>query len=369
MKKLQFLFLLIFISFSQHISVSAQTEWNPQRTWVYFVGLVEWQDKASFDSFPQANRRDVELLELLKKRGVPGNQIVYLQDKDATAAAINRSFPQFLKQAQPGDWVFVYYSGHGYKNDEMTETYLAGYDASDNIPGWNMRSIPAQIEKNFKGANAVIALDDCFSGEMPRIIKQGKKRVSYAVFSSSAASSLSTGEWTFTEALINGFSGKRFVDTNHDGKITFSELAGNIEGDMLFAEEQVADYAFTGNFDSNSSFAKTDAKITPRLGERIEAYSQDGWYRAIIVDARGAKFKVHYFNYDNADDEWVTSKQIRQFTPKQYGIGERVEVESEEKWYPAKVLEVRGGSHYITYDDFDELYNEWVSSDRVRKLK
>lgn len=364
----KFFLTIMFIFFQTH-GIFGQNVWNPQRTWVYFVGLVEFQDKANFDSFPQENRRDVELLDLLKKRGVPSNQIVYLQDKKATTGAIRQSFPQFLSRAQTGDWVFVYYSGHGFKSDDMKETFLAGYDSSDKISGWNMRSIPDTIDKYFKGSNALIALDDCYSGEMTKIIKKGNRRVSYGVFSSSSASSLSTGEWTFTESLINGFDGKKFVDLNHDGAITLDELARDTEDDMLFAEEQVATFAFTGNFDRQTVIASADTNVTPRLGERVEAHSEDDWYRAAIIDARGAKFKVHYFNYNNSDDEWVTAKQIRQFKPKQFPVGASVEVESEDEWYPAKILAVRGGSHYITYDDYDGVYNEWVSSDRVRKIK
>ena len=61
--------------------------WDPSHTWVFAVGLVEWKDKDSFDSFPAENRKDVVLVDTFRKRGVPPSQIVYLQDRAATTAA------------------------------------------------------------------------------------------------------------------------------------------------------------------------------------------------------------------------------------------------------------------------------------------
>ncbi len=39
----------------------------------------------------------------------------------------------------------------------------------------------------------------------------------------------------------------------------------------------------------------------------------------------------------------------------------------EKEWYPAHILNVKSGSHYISYDDSDVDENEWVSSKRIRK--
>jgi hypothetical protein len=82
------LFVVLLISVSSAVAQPAnapnQGEWNPKKTWVFFVGVLEWKDKKTFASFPQKNRRDAVLLDVLRARGVPENQILYLKDKAAT---------------------------------------------------------------------------------------------------------------------------------------------------------------------------------------------------------------------------------------------------------------------------------------------
>ena len=53
--------VVLFLAASFVVSVTpaqAATEWNPKRTWVFFVGLVKWKDSESFESFPAENRKD-----------------------------------------------------------------------------------------------------------------------------------------------------------------------------------------------------------------------------------------------------------------------------------------------------------------------
>ncbi|HEV7645887.1 MAG TPA: agenet domain-containing protein [Pyrinomonadaceae bacterium] len=353
-------------------AVSAQApggaKWNPQRTWVFFVGLLEWQDAETFVSFPQKNRRDEILLNELRKRGVPETQIVYLKDKAGTTAKIQAEFVKILSKAKPDDTVLVYYCGHGYKDDDA-RAYMASYDVSEETLGWAVASVPDTIEKYFKGSQAIIAMDNCYSGAMATAVKSKPRRVSYAVMTSSLASQMSTGNWTFTEALISAFRGDSFTDKNKDGKVTFAELESNAEEDMLFGEEQMATFAFTGAFSPQIAIADSAPNVSPRLGERVEAYSIDGWYKGCITDIKADKFKVHYYGYEYDEDEWVTAKMIRQPKLVQYAVGQKVEVEWKKKWYPAKVLEVKGGSHYITYTGYGSEWDEWVPSNRIRKSR
>ena len=38
-------------------------------------------------------------------------------------------------------------------------------------------------------------------------------------------------------------------------------------------------------------------------------------------------------------------------------------------WYPAKVLKVKEGVHFIHYDDYGDEWDEWASSKRIRLRK
>jgi hypothetical protein len=147
------------------------------------------------------------------------------------------------------------------------------------------------------------------------------------------------------------------------------ELAENSYDDMLFAEEQLAEFAFTGNLNRQIIIAENIPKAGFRVGERVEVFDQGDWYRAIITESEGNEFKVHYFGYEYEEDEWKKPNQIRQFKPKSVAAGSLIEAQYEEKWYPAKVLQVKGGAHLVHYTGFGAEYDEWVSSDRIRLRK
>lgn len=348
----------------------AQTgsSWQPSKTWAFVVGVLEWKDSDAFAPFPKDDRRDARLVRVLKDKGVPSGQIVYLPDNQATISTVRREFPKFLNRAQPGDWVIVYYAGHGYK-EENGEAYLATYDASDDTPGWLMRSVPEMIDKNFKGSHAVIALDNCYSGAMAELVRNAPRTISYGVFASSQASALSTQNWTFTEALLATLAGTPASDADRDGQVTFAEAGAYIEGEMLFGEEQVAVSRFTEGFNPQMVFATALQGVGPRIGEHVEAQSGNEWYKGVIVDGKRGTFKIHYYGYGVSDDEWVDEKNIRSPRLVQYAKGARVQVKWEKRWYDATVLDVRDGSHLITYEGFDSQWDEWVPSARIRPIR
>lgn len=340
--------------------------WQPEHTWVVVVGTLKWKHADMFDSFPQEHRRDAALVDFFRKVGVPQEQIVYLKDQQATLSRIEQALEEHLAQAQNGDGLFLYYCGHGYLLDSG-EACFACYDAGDDgISGWQVPGIPVTVERHFKGSHAVLLADCCYSGCLADAASRRTGPVSYACITSSSSSELSTGNWTFTEALIAGLRGQAFTDSDNSATITLQELAEQIQGDMAFAEEQMASFITTGSFDPHMVLAPARRKPHPDVGRRVEVHSGGDWYKARVIDAKDSTFKVHYYGWEDSDDEWVTPEQIRDVPPVQYRVGERVEVRWKGEWYPAMVLDVRGGVHYICYDGYDEAWNEWVASKRMR---
>lgn len=287
-------------------------DWQPQRTWVFVVGILEWKDSETFDSFPKEERRDKELVSFFRGQGVPDSQIIYLQDKQATTRRIQNALAAMLSKTKEGDTLFFYYTGHGFKDDEG-RAYFASYDAGDEgNPGWAVNSIPATIERGFKGERAFLAADCCYSGSLADAVRRRRKgEISYAVFTSSTSDEVSTSNWTFTETLLAGLRGSAFVDTNGDGEITLSELGREIEGDMSFAEEQDAAYTLTGEFQQQTILADAAPKADQNVGARVEVRSEGDWYKARIINSARGRYRVHYYGYEDSYDEWISPGQIR----------------------------------------------------------
>ncbi|MEK6337479.1 MAG: agenet domain-containing protein [Acidobacteriota bacterium] len=327
--------------------------WQPQKTWVFIVGTLRWKHREVFTSFPQRNRRDAQLVDFFRQQGVPADQLVYLQDSQATTRRVQSTFKDFLSRARPGDLLFFYYCGHGYKSDDQRTTYFATYDAGDDTPGWAAESVVRDVEKYFKGSRALLTADSCYSGSLAEQAQRMGRRVSYAVLTSSSANELSTENWTFTEMLLAGFNGRAFADINDDRKITLGEIADGIRQDMRFAEEQGSAFVTTGEFSRDTTLAEARSKVNPEINRRVEVRSEGAWYKARIIDVRSGRFRVHYYGWEDSDDEWVRRNQIRNASAQ----SERAGTSWENEW-AAIPVETNRDSWLIHY--VDDVWDGWT---------
>jgi Agenet domain/Caspase domain len=340
--------------------------WHPERTWVFAVGTLEWKHADTFPPFPQQDRRDAALVEFFATQGVPAAQIVYLQDRAATTRRIQQAFEAQLAQAGADDLLVLYYCGHGGKTDDAA-AYFASYDTDcERNQGWLVDSIPATITRCFGGARVLLLADCCYSGSLAAALTGQHKHGAYACLTSSLASELSTGNWTFTEGVLAGLRGQAFVDADGNQQITLQELATQIIDSMAFAEEQIATFAVGGGFDAHMVIAAARTRPDPQVGRRVEVLADGEWYPAQIIDAKGARLQVHYYGYETSDDAWVTGDRIRDAVRTTYPVGTAVEVKWKRSWYPATVLEAHSGIHQIQYRDYGPEWNEWVALKRIR---
>src|SRR5215831_9061105 len=390
--------LVIFGSVLGHSTFAKGRDWQPQHTWVFAVGILQFQHKDLFDSFPQKNRRDAQLIDFFRQQGVPESQIVFLKDSQATTRRVENSFPAFLSKAGPDDLLFFYYTGHGYKSEDEQTTYFATYDDSEDTVGWPTDTIIRDIEKYFKGSRALLTADTCFSGTLAQQTRQLGRRVSYATLASATSNHTSTENWTFTEMLLAGLRGKSFADTNNDGEVTLSELAEDIKQDMAFAEDQRSVFITTVNFQPQMEVAPAERKVDPLISSNLEVRSEGDWYKAKVIDARNGTYRVHYFGFEDSDDEWVTQREFRaakvaannpktrndnsDWKPRHnsisrssadngssgdYRSGANVEVNWHGKWYAAKILQAKDGRHLVHYAGYDDSWDEWVPDNRIRR--
>ena len=358
-------FLFAVLLFSANGADQKQLGWDPAHTWIFAVGVLHWKHSEMFGSFPVKDRRDAELVDFFRQRGVPDNHVVYLQDKNGTQERIDAAFDEQLKKIGADDTLIVYYAGHGVKSRKEGDVHLASYDAGDEgVPGWSVNSIPKKIAADCACKRVLWFMDCCYSGQAASAIE--KSSTAYACITSSSASESSTGHWTFTESLLDALRGVAYVDLNHDGVVTLTEFASHAHADMALGEEQLSTFATTGGFDQQMILARAPALESPRVGERDQFQWHSDWYPVRVIQEKGEKLKVHYIGYGVADDLWVTPDKLRPIKPVQYAIGKEVEVLWKKKWYPAKVLKVEDGIHLIHYTDYDSTWDEWVSSKRIR---
>lgn len=340
--------------------------WEPTRVRVFVVGILEWRHAADYPSFPHERRRDQRLVDFFRAQNIPAEQIVYLQDRAATTAAVRDAFDGHLSAARPGELLVVYFAGHGARSDRGV-SYFCSYDAGDpRNGGWPVAEIPKAIERRFGGSHALLLADCCYSGGLADAVDAHGERVAYATLASSLASELSTGNWTFTEGVQAALRGQAFADADGSRTITLQEMADQVGANLAFAEEQLATFRIRGAFDPHTIVAAARPRQSADVGRRVEVEQGGTWYPAQIIDSGGGRFNVHYFGYEDTDDEWVTPDRVREAVRPSYPVGALVEVLWQKEWYPARVRACVAGVHHIHYDGYDDGDDEWVATKRIR---
>lgn len=364
------------LSFTPSLRAEADLDWDPERTWVFAVGLLEWEHSDIYASFPECmkDRRDEQLVETLRDAGVPDEQITYLQDKEATKANIRKAFRELLDETDEGDLLIFYFCGHGSRDADSGEVWFANYDAGeDDDSAWNVRDILKTIRNHFSGERALMLADCCHSGALydqcRRLNLEGSEdEPYYAALTSSYSHNTSTGNWTYSDALLAGFRGEGQVDLNYDGIIELNELSQYTDLELAFLEGQKSMFTADPDFPRAAKLAEVEDESVPRVGQRIEVESKGQWYRATIIDVDGDQVEVHYAGFDDNFNEWVGPERTRPYQPAQFAKGDKVEVkwQQDQKWYPATVKDAWYGLHFVHYDDDDATNDEWVGPQSIR---
>ncbi|MFO0686204.1 MAG: caspase family protein [Sandaracinus sp.] len=344
----------------------APTEWVPAQTVVLAVGILRWARADLYDAMPAEERRDQALVEALVARGVPRSRITYLVDEQATLARAREALAASIAACGPDDTFVFYWAGHGDRTDAGA-SYAVPFDAGDDSArtclGYD--EIARAIERGGMG-RALSFADTCYSGALADALVARRGGPMRAGFGASSASESSTGNWTFTDAVIAAFGGDANADRDRDGSVTLTDLERFVEEEMAFADGQLANVQCTSDFPRTFRLAGAAAPPCVRYGERLEVLDEGTWWPATIIGQPGTQLAVHYDGYTGSSDAVVDVSQTRPYAPLTYAAGTRVEVRWEGQWYPAAIRDQRLGVHLVHYDGFADTWDEWVSSDRIR---
>ncbi len=143
------------------------------------IGISHYADKDT-PPLPGARIDRESATQMATAMQVPGNNITYLQDSDATGSNIRQALAKLNARVQDGDRVFVHYSGHGTRfNDPASggcvEALLA-YDGGQSGTITNremselLKPITAKTDKLF------VMYDACHSGGLVNAASPARTR-------------------------------------------------------------------------------------------------------------------------------------------------------------------------------------------------
>ena len=373
-RPLQFVFWVSVISCVALPSFAIE-RWEPNKTHVIIVGVCKWE--ADLTRYSKRHRKDKELCELLIKRGTPTENITMLLDSDATLSNIHKTIGDTLRKTTEESTLIVYFAGHGWKSGN--DFHFANYDARlgprNTKTVWRMNEFAATVTDGFNGRQAIFLADCCYSGGMQVIVEQlATKNVASFSLTSATMENTSTGNWTFTQSILDGFAGAPLIDTNNDGTITLGELKTEVKNAMNHLEGQNSGFYSDGMYDG-FVVAETSGETVkvPKSRFPLGSYVRVNGRYGRVVGVGGdnpPEYSVQFYNYTEkvvrkySEGDLVAS--IRKPRRRVARVKPNCKVEWEGGWYDAKVLQAEKDRWFIHYVDDDDSWDEWVGKERIR---
>lgn len=350
------LLLIALAAFGHRAALAESVAWSPEQTRAVIVGVLVWQDP-SLGTFSPEQRQDLKLYQTLLERGVPPEQITLLLDEQATHAAIVAALREQVSAADPGDSFLFYYAGHGVRDHDGRVLFIP-YDYTPGR-GLSTEQIRSALEGSERLAQVLLFADCCHSGALEAIADDLEASgVPAASLTSATVELPSTSNWTFTQALVDGFSGANSLDRNGDLTVTFDELANEAGDAMRYYERQqsgVSQRAWLSDLVLSPTTAVTDEFPAPFRPYDYAVISYDG-RKGIgrLTGFEGGQFIVELQAYSSrvsvdVPPEYLSPlppRPTERLTPAQAelaasvngsysGLLQRIEVESDYLDYPS----------------------------------
>lgn len=373
MKKLLILFLLIgFNGLSQ--------QFDGKKTYVLITGVLKWQDSKSLASFSNVNRKDLELKNQFIAMGVPAENITTLIDEKATLKAMQDAFVAIGKKCTKDHTFIFYYAGHGIKRQK--DFYFCNYDidaAQCKKTGFGLSYLSTDLLANNKAGTIMLWADCCYSGGLLQhgeaIKAAGRNSI---VFSSATSSNISTGNWTFTQTLLDCFRCEELTGCEYSGIVSTGSLNRELSEAMKYREHQKNGYY--SSFGNNYIFInKKSIKEMPRGVISSEDYSNgeyaygfyDGKWKPVRVKRinEGYNYSGKFYFYSDYKEVPLDNSSLKKAYFTKHSVNDKVNVIWEGKEYPATILKAESDFYYIKYDGYDETWNEWIMYNRIKTGK
>ncbi|TNF26965.1 MAG: hypothetical protein EP329_20250 [Deltaproteobacteria bacterium] len=343
---------------------------DPAHTWTVIAGVLKW-DLPELPSFSPHHRRDVALDALLAARGVPDAQRTLLLDEAATAKAVKAALKRAAAAARPGDTLIFYFDGHGILH-EGREVIFATSDIQKRVrSGLHLTDLPP-LFAGFRGARVILLADCCHSGGLQQVARAlVAKGIDAVALTSATQSKVSTGNWTFTQALIDCLGGSALCDADADGRVTLDEVRGEASDTMLHREQQKIGWLDAKRLGGLvvATTRHDDPALEPgqaRRGEWVVVGYRGRPRAARVLRERDGRLLVSVYDYADEVRLEVDATSVKALDLAQgWKVGDELDVAYEGSAYLARVEQVDGWLCYITYPGYGAEWNEWVGPDRI----
>ena len=289
---------------------------NPAKTHAVILGVMEWSSPR-IPPFPKQGRQDEVLYQTLLARGLPAENVHYLQDSEASRQAIAQTFSILREKSGPDDTLIFYYSGHGTRQEGVVRFYE--YDAEPG-QGLTMETLQTLISQNFQGKKVLLLGDCCYSGGLISV-SQGLKHRGFdaAAITSALPDALSGPSWTYTMSLIDSLRGARSCDHDLNHKVTLQEVKDEVFAALAYTQRQVMGSSFDGLSQDFVLGFVTGIETRPTLPAPYSAYEyvrmlQPGvWLGARLMgfDPNDGTLAARLQGYNDRTTVWTSPEILR----------------------------------------------------------
>ena len=222
------------------------------KRWAVVIGVGEYEAEniPDLDYAPSDARAVRDFLQ--SDAAGPFDEVLYLENEQATGAAMREALFVFLQQADWDDLVVIYYAGHGAPDPGRPDNlYLLPTDAKLDAlaaTGFPMWDVKTALRRQIAAERVIVIADACHSagtadgetvggadgneiaGGFQQLFSPSRRLMMTAADTNEF--SLEDARWgghgVFTHFLLDGLRGAGDLDSN--GIVTFTELFQHVSG-------------------------------------------------------------------------------------------------------------------------------------------